>query len=370
MANDIGDRCCWRARPLKGMNFHVYWTMESPRTTTRTKNVHGTTTSRPSNKTVPTEGTTGAYYFKFETEDLDLLGCITMRLTPLQCSNYARKMLHMPTKETMLCTDSEKRMFRATLGVSFPVMSELWNRLDPTNNISNRAKPEHLLWTLVFLKVNNSEPVHLQITGCRSRDTFRRWVNRFATAITTLETEIINLGNRFQGWDGKTRCLMCVDGTDVPIYEPGDRSSIWWSHKFNGPGIRYEVATCIRTGDIVWFRGPFPCNMSDKAIFDLYLSTYLFPGEGVEADSGYTGRAQIFTPGVAKDRKTLKQKSQVRGRHENVNGRLKIFGVMKRWNNPDTAKHAVFAKCVAIIVQLSFSLGENLYAVNYEANYD
>ena len=59
----------------------------------------------------------------------------------------------MPPKDTVESTDSEKRMFRATLGVSFDTVSDLWNRLDPINMISNRAKPEHLLWTLVFLKV-------------------------------------------------------------------------------------------------------------------------------------------------------------------------------------------------------------------------
>ena len=293
-----------------------------------------------------------------------------MRLTALQCANHARALLNMPLNESLVCTDSERRMFRATFGVSFTTIAALWNILDPTGTISDRAKPKHLFWFLVFLKVNKSEPVHLKLTGCKSRDTFRRWVNRFAAAIADLETRVIDLENRFKGWDGKNRCLMCIDGTDIPIAEPGDRSSMWWSHKFNGPGIRYEVATCICTGDIVWFRGPFPCNFSDREIFDTFLAAKLIQGEAVEADSGYTGRAQIFTPGVGKSHMVRKQKSQVRGRHEMVNGRLKVFGIMRRWDNPDTAKHGVFARCVAVIVQLSFSLGEKLYNVPYQANYD
>jgi hypothetical protein len=293
-----------------------------------------------------------------------------MRFSALQFDQIAREMLQMPTKKSEECTDSERRLFRATFGVSFIVVAELWNMLDPTSNISNRAKPKHLLWTLVFLKVNKSEPVHLRITGCKSRDTFRDWVGRFAAAIADLESRVIVFSNRFKDWDGRTQCLMCIDGTDIPIFEPGLRNSIWWSHKFNGPGIRYEVGTCIRTGDIVWFRGPFPCNISDREIFDNHLSKKLLPGEGVEADSGYVGRVQIFTPGVAKTSKERKQKSQVRGRQENVNARLKVFGVTERWNNPDPAKHVVFARCVAIIVQLSFKLGEGLYEVRYEANYD
>ena len=242
--------------------------------------------------------------------------------------------------------------------------------LDPINVISHRAKPEHLLWTLVYLKVHKTEPVHLKITGCKNRTTFRQWVQRFADAIENLESRVICFGNRFKNWDGKNRCLISIDGTDIPINEPGNRSSLWWSHKFNGPGIRYEVGVCIQTAEIVWFRGPFPCNVSDREIFDTFLSKKLIEGEGVEADSGYTGRSQIFTPGVAKTSVARKQKSQVRGRHENVNQRLKVFGVMKYWNNPDIGKHGLFARCVAIIVQLSFVLDENLYDVPYDANYD
>ena len=278
--------------------------------------------------------------------------------------------MKMPEKATEECSEGERRMFRATLGASFLTISELWNMLNPTTNISNRARPKHLLWTLVFLKVNKSEPVHLQLTGCKSRDTFRQWVKRFAEAIADHESQVIVFENQFKNWDGKTQCLLCIDCTDVPILEPGDRSAVWWSHKFNGPGVRYEVGTCIQTGEIVWFRGPFPCNISDREIFDCFLSKKLIPGEGVEADSGYAGREQIFLPGVAKNSMQRKQKSQVRGRHENMNGRLKVFGVMKKWNNHDPANHGLFAHCVAIIVQLSFTLGEKLYDVPYTANYD
>ena len=237
-------------------------------------------------------------------------------------------------------------------------------------NISNQAKPKHLLWTLIFLKVNKLEPVHCQLGGCKSQDTYRQWVKRFADGIAKLEGKVIIFENRFKKWNGKTQCLICIDGTDVPINEPGDRSSIWWSHKFNGPGLRYKVATCIATSDIVWFCGPFPCNYNNRNIFDLFLSKKLIPGEGVKANSGYSGRPQVFMPGVAKNSVQRKEKSWICGRHENMNGRLKVFGVMKQWENSDVALHGVYARCVAIIVQLSFNLGEKLYNVPYTANYD
>ena len=48
-------------------------------------------------------------------------------------------------------------------------------------------------------------------------------------------------------------------------------------------------------------------------------------------------------PGVAKSRIERKQKSQVCGRHKNTNGRLKIFRVMKQWDNHNVAKHGIIS---------------------------
>ncbi len=49
-----------------------------------------------------------------------------------------------------------------------------------------------------------------------------------------------------------------LDGTDFEIMEPSEIDPKWWSHKFNGPDLRYEVGICIRTGDIVWDPGGLP----------------------------------------------------------------------------------------------------------------
>lgn len=294
-----------------------------------------------------------------------------MRVSAAAFKRIAREMLELPTGVRKHCNDSERHTFRAHFGASFKTMSVLWTKLDPHTTISSRAEPKHLLWTLVFFKVHKTEPIHLRITRCKSRDTFRNWVYKFASAIADLSEDVIDFANRFQGWNGRNQCLTVLDGTDVKCTEPVPRGSIWWSHKYNGAGLRYEVAMCIATGDIVWFNGPFPpCNMSDREIFDLHLDQHLIEGEGVEADSGYTGRVNIFTPGVGKTRNARKQKSQARARLESTNGLFKVFGVMKKWENHDTAKHGTMAKAVAVIVQLSFSCGERLYDVEYNVNYD
>ena len=91
---------------------------------------------------------------------------------------------------------------------------------------------------------------------------------------------------------------MTVDGTDFQIQEPSPFESRWYSHKFKGPGLRYEVAVSILGGDIVHTNGPFPCGTwLDISIFRSMLMDKLLPGEFVEADKGYRGQYdKIRTP--------------------------------------------------------------------------
>ena len=50
-------------------------------------------------------------------------------------------------------------------------------------------------------------------------------------------------------------CFVSVDGVDFEITEPYPYERVWskrwFTPKFKGPGVRYEVAICILTGEIV-----------------------------------------------------------------------------------------------------------------------
>ena len=52
--------------------------------------------------------------------------------------------------------------------------------------------------------------------------------------------------------------FISVDDTACRIMEPAPFSPAWFSHKFHGPGLRYEVGISISSGYIVWINGPFP----------------------------------------------------------------------------------------------------------------
>ena len=77
-------------------------------------------------------------------------------------------------------------------------------------------------------------------------------------------------------------CKVTVDGTDFRILEPSPFSKKWYSHKFRGPGLRYEVAVGIQSGHIVWTNGPFPAGVPDIVIFRYSLKNKLVEGERVE----------------------------------------------------------------------------------------
>ena len=70
--------------------------------------------------------------------------------------------------------------------------------------------------------------------------------------------------------------------------EPSPIDPKWFSHKFKGPGSRYEVGVCIATGPIVWVYGAFPCGRyADLTILEMGLKLLLSEGEKVLADGRY-----------------------------------------------------------------------------------
>ena len=82
---------------------------------------------------------------------------------------------------------------------------------------------------------------------------------------------------------------MSVDGTDYKIREPTKFSPKWYSHKFRGPGLRYEIGLSIQTDTIAWTNGPFEAGQwSDLRIFreggPRSLKDRLPDGEHVKAE--------------------------------------------------------------------------------------
>ena len=161
--------------------------------------------------------------------------------------------------------------------------------------------------------------------------------------------------------------MVTVDGTDFRIQEPTPFSPMWYSHKFKGSGIRYEVAVSIRGGDIVHINGPYACgSWPDISIFREVLIHKLRPGEMVEADRGYRGEpTKIRTPIDAANRRESKRKSRARACQETVNKRFKQFGILKQVYRHDIKKHKLVFDSIVVITQLSLRHGEPLFGCHF-----
>ncbi len=176
------------------------------------------------------------------------------------------------------------------------------------------------------------------------------------------------------GWDGRSNCLLSVDGSDF-------RASLsfwrgWYSHKFKSGGLRYEVALCIQTGWIVWINGPYPAGKwPDLSIYRHRLKKKINKNEFVEADGGYRGDETIATPYDCDNLAQEQIKFDVRARQETVNARMKEYKVLQtrfrhKINKHNMERHYLCFNAVAVLVQLEIQSFNPLYQItDYDFKY-
>ena len=123
---------------------------------------------------------------------------------------------------------------------------------------------------------------------------------------------------------------------------PKNLPRAYYSHKFNSAGVRYKVALCIQTGEIVWFAGPYPAGKwPDIQIFWHGLMHMLDLDEKVEVDDGYRGEPNyvkcpcLFINGF----ENIELQQRVRSRHETVNCRLKQWQILYQHYRYDEKDH-------------------------------
>lgn len=266
------------------------------------------------------------------------------------------------SKKRMLHTEIEK--FKAAFGTSPSICAELWRLCDPVVLIHPKSKIVHLLWALLLMNCYHTEVFNGSYVGV-DEDTFRKWAMPWIGAIASLTDELIDWDNRFEGnWHYWS---FSVDGIHCPIQEP--RRPFWkgwWSHKFNGPGLAYEIAISVSTGQIIWINGPYPAGKwPDAKIFQHKLVYMVNPEiEMGVCDAGYRGCGYwLFLP-YWRTKAALKRKEPrnplheyIRGRHEQTNGRLHNFNCISSIFRHARELHQDFFFAVCAIVQLEIVHG-------------
>eukprot|EP00525_Craspedostauros_australis_P003509 CAMPEP_0198112844 /NCGR_PEP_ID=MMETSP1442-20131203/4629_1 /TAXON_ID= /ORGANISM="Craspedostauros australis, Strain CCMP3328" /LENGTH=325 /DNA_ID=CAMNT_0043769759 /DNA_START=44 /DNA_END=1021 /DNA_ORIENTATION=+ len=251
-------------------------------------------------------------------------------------------------------TADNQRIFLSFFGTTGTVLHTLWNEIGQAGLCRHDMQAKHILWTAAFLKQYSTEAI-LSVWLGTNRTTLRKWVWIMLDLVSRVKQDVIHWPNRFRGVSEDDKALVTVDGVDIRIEEPQPFTEGWFSQKFKGPGVRYEVALSIVGGEIVWTNGPFPCGMwNDLSIFRFGLKNKLMDGEVVVADKGYIGDERVLPPKYVTDK-------ILRARHETVNRRLKHWACMRNAWRHDTDKHILAFNAVATITQIELVGGSPLF---------
>jgi len=304
--------------------------------------------------------------------------------------------------------------YSAMFGVAPEITAMAWEHLTERTEMDRKVKPKHLHDLLAALKVYASEENMTKMTrhGAKkpvTAKTHRKWFWKVVPALASLEgilvrstvsypnvimlqsqqilwcishngcfehltnihvrvTHVLNLHVRRVQiaplWEKRTPGdLIVVDGTDCQVQERGPRWSGNFSHKFNGPGVRYEVIT-NREGTIIRVDGPYIAGcFPDAEIFRRGAMLELEPGETCQGDGIYRNQLPHVFPGDTNEEER-KFANRVRARHETLNSRLKRFGILdQKFRSNDFEKHGWAFRAVAVLCQLEIQVGMGLFAL-------
>jgi DDE superfamily endonuclease len=156
--------------------------------------------------------------------------------------------------------------------------------------------------------------------------------------------------------DNGSACKVTVDGTDFRIMEPSPFDPKWLSEKFNGPGVKYEVAVCIQTGWIVHTNGPYPCGQwHDLTVArdDLCykIADSVDRNEMALADGGYADGYHFFETPTGHNNWDQRMKAEARARHETINRRFKMWSVLGQRFRGKPECHEEYFNAVANLTQ-------------------
>ncbi|KAI9551117.1 hypothetical protein GHT06_004046 [Daphnia sinensis] len=202
------------------------------------------------------------------------------------------------------------------------------------------STPNHLLWGFLLLKQYNIESVNAVLVGA-SEKTFRKWSLIYVRLIANLP--LLDWENRLENAP-ETTTFVSLDGTDFRILEPTECDPKWFSLKFSGPGVRYEIGLYIATGNIVW------AHARDAFIDHLDID------EKALADNGYRDNNYFVNPNGDPLKKIL-------ATHETANKRVKQFYCMKDVFRHILTLHPSFFRACVNLTQIMIVNGEPLYDV-------
>lgn len=256
---------------------------------------------------------------------------------------------------------TNRERFRSWYGISPQACSALFEDLQAAPARVAKANCRFFLMALNWLKNYRSEA---ELAGQFNMDekTARKHIWMYARAFQALKPEKISM----VGLDDGGFYILTVDGVHFRIGEPRlEPDSKWYSEKFNGPGLTYELGIAIRQNRLVWINGPFKASVHDKTIYNKPngLKSRMPAGKKGIADRGYRNEPTLATRNELDSAAVKAFKRRARARHETFNGRIKNFKALAERFRHGVQKHKTVMEAVCILVQYDMENGHPLFDV-------
>ena len=262
-----------------------------------------------------------------------------------------------------VCDTLKQQRFCAFFGIPPVAVAAMFADL---SRIMAKIDPTKLLMTINWLKLYDTEHVMAGRWGLRE-ETVRRNILEYTKRIQDMTPAKVQFG----GFDEDEVFILSVDGVHCRMQEPRkDPGSKWYSHKFNGAGVTYELGIAIRSDRLVWVKGPFPASRHDITTFrnpedpENSLKAKIPEGKRAIGDSGYQGEpTKLSVTRTGDSREVKKFKSRVKSRHETFNARLKAFSILNQAFRHGFEEHKRVFETVCLCVQYDIETGNGLFEV-------
>jgi hypothetical protein len=93
-------------------------------------------------------------------------------------------------------TMTEDRSFREYFGCGAEAALALWALILSSAALPEGGSLQHMLWTLMFMKVYAKSEILSRLTGGADKSTIRKWVWQFIEAIASLESQVVSVTRR------------------------------------------------------------------------------------------------------------------------------------------------------------------------------
>lgn len=247
-------------------------------------------------------------------------------------------------------------------------------------NDNQDIDPKDIFMTLNWWKVYNVEHVMSGLWGPHP-ETIRSVVKNVCCKLSKKKMEKIIFDN-FHKHQTYLASIDCVHfEVDEFRTDPGSK---WYSHKFNGSGLSYEVCCDVVQDRIVWVNGPFPASKHDITIFrggkrgekSKWRSDSLFSqvpnGKRLIGDSGYVGEPKKISATLGGHSKEVKEYfARAKSRQETINARYKNFRILGTsfWHKGEKGSgskgkmdlHGSVFNAITVVLQYDLENGNPLF---------